>query len=173
MPEPVSTAVAVVAGASLLAGLNRRNPSVSEEGQFVYDQVAEFREYASQPVSMDRVRHAALRELGEILAEHEEGFAEGEEWPVVEDATLDNVRAFLAALPEDVPDPDFTVEPDDGAVSLEWTGGYRRVASVSIGAGLRIAFASLQGTDVSNGAYRIEEGDIPTAVLSAIREVAV
>lgn len=170
MPEPVSTVVAI-AGVSLLTGLQRSNTSVSESADYLRAQTAEYQDYARQPVSLDTRRHSALSELSELAQDCTEQGWDGDQAPAITSLTMQNVDTFLSALPADIPDPDFSPEPDNGAISLEWYGGYRKIASVSIHETDRLAFASLQGTDVSNGAYRFDEEHIPSTVLSAIREI--
>ncbi len=170
MPEPVSTIVAI-AGVSLLTGLQRHNTSVSESGDYLRAQTAGYQDYARKPFSLDTRRHAALSALSELVSECDEQGWDGGQAPAITSLTVHNVEAFLLALPSDIPDPDFSPEPDNGAISLEWYGGYRKIASVSIHESDRLAFGSLQGTDVSNGAYRFDEEHIPSAVLSAIREI--
>lgn len=172
MPEPVSTVVAI-AGVSLLTGLQRHNTSVSESGDYLRAQTAEYQDYARKPFSLDTRRHTALSALSELVSDCGEQGWDGAQAPAISDLTTQNVETFLSALPSDIADPDFSPEPDNGAVSLEWYGGYRKIASVSIHETDRLVFASLQGTDVSNGAYRFNEEHIPLAVLSAIREVTV
>jgi len=172
MPEPVSIVIGLtLAGGTMLTNLNRQNLSVSESGQYLRDQAALFKDYSSLPVSLDTQRHSALTDLQELIEEHSVVGWDGDQAPALSALTVENTRIFLSALPKNIPDPEFAVEPDDGAISLEWYGGYRKVVSVSIHESQRLAFAALQGTDVSNGAYRFDEEHIPATVLSTIREI--
>lgn len=170
MPEPFSAVVAV-AGYSLLVGFQRNNTSVSPSGEYLRTKTTEHQTYARKPFSLDTRRNAALSALDELVQECCENGWDGEQAPAVTALTRKNVQAFLSAIPSDIPDPDFTPEPDNGSVSLEWYGGYRKIASVSIRESDRLAFASLHGTDVSSGAYRFSEEHIPLLVLTTIREI--
>lgn len=170
MPEPVTAAVAI-AGFSILTGLQRHNTSVSESGYYLRAQTSEYQDYARKPYSLDARRHVALSELSELVSDCNEQGWDDKQAPAITPLTVHNVEAFLLALPSDIPDPDFSPEPDNGAISLEWYGGYRKIASVSIHESDRLAFGSLQGTDVTNGAYRFGEDHIPSAVIIAIREI--
>ncbi len=170
MPEPVSIAV-VVAGAALLSGSQRHNTSVSESGRYLRTQTAEFQKYSRQPVSLDTRRHQAFGALAEMQDECLEDGWDGDRAPAVSSLVIQKVKAFLEALPTDIPDPEFAPEPDNGAVSLEWYGGYRRIVSVSIHETDRLAFAAIQGTDVVNGAYRFNEDHIPTVIPATIRDI--
>jgi len=172
MPEPVTAiAIGLMAGGTMLTNLNRQNTSVSVSGEYVRAQAGRYKDYASQPVSLDTQRYSALTELHELIEEHSVVGWDGDQAPALSALTAENTRMFLSALPKDIPDPEFAVEPDDGAVSLEWYGGYRKVVSVSIHESQRLAFSALQGTDISNGAYRFDEEHIPATVLSTIREI--
>lgn len=96
---------------------------------------------------------------------------DGDQAPAITQLTLQNVKKFLSALPTDIPDPEFSAESDDGSISLEWYGGYRKIASVSINESNRLAFAAIQGTNISNGAYHFNNAPIPPAILTIIQEI--
>ena len=149
----------------------RKNSSVSDSGVYLREQAEHYKNYSTTPVSLNTNRYSALAELETMLEGLMEDGWDGDQAPAVTMQTVQNVQMFLAALPADIPDPEFAPEPYEGAISLEWYGGYRRVVSVSIHDSQRIAFAALQGTDVSNGAYKFNEDHIPSTVLSSIREI--
>jgi hypothetical protein len=173
MPEPISTIAAIgfIAGGTMLTNLNRRNSSVSDSGNYLCAQATHYKSYSTAPVSLNTNRYSALVELDAMLEELMEDGWDGDQAPAITHQTIENVQMFLAALPADMPDPEFAPEPHEGAISLEWYGGYRQVVSVSIHESQRLAFAALQGTDVSNGAYKFDEDHIPLTVLSSIREI--
>ncbi|MCF6314528.1 MAG: hypothetical protein L3J39_18915 [Verrucomicrobiales bacterium] len=172
MSQSISTPlVLAMGGMSLLTSLNRQNSVISEGGRYVRDQACRFLHYSTQPFVLDTRRHSALVELQDLLNEHSTKGWDGIEAPALSALTLETTKMFLAALPADIPDPDFAVEPDDGAISLEWYGGYRKIASVSISESRRLAYAALRGTDVSNGAYHFSDEQIPEPVLTGIRGI--
>ena len=89
----------------------------------------------------------------------------------ISELSVDNVQSFLRNLPHDIASPEFAIDPDDGAISLEWYGGYRKVASVSINHTNRLAFASINGTNSSSGCYEYEGGSINGVILSSIQSI--
>ena len=109
--------------------------------------------------------------LAELLASHGELGWDGAVAPALTGATLENVRAFVMALPAWVPDPEFAMDPDDGAVSVEWYGGPSRIFSVSVGLSDRLACAGMDGTDSWHGVTRFLGGVVPDFVLQSIRRV--
>lgn len=109
--------------------------------------------------------------LSELLESHGKIGWDGAEAPALAEATIVNVRAFIQALPPWVPDPEFAVDPDDGAVSIEWYGGHERNFSVSVGKSDRLACAGIDGTDSWHGVVHFETGKVPDFVLQSIQRV--
>jgi len=109
--------------------------------------------------------------LSELLESHGISGWDGAEAPALADATIVNVRAFIQALPPWVPDPEFAVDPDDGAVSIEWHGGPARVFSVSVGLTDRLACAGIDGTASWHGVVHFETGNLPDFVLQSIQRI--
>jgi hypothetical protein len=87
---------------------------------------------------------------------------------------VDRLTAFKAAdviraLPSNVPLPEVGPEPD-GAISLDWTRSRSSVFSLSVGAGDRLAYAWLDGSDRGHGVALFDGQAIPTRVLQGIDE---
>lgn len=160
------------AGAGLLHHAGHASPTFSDEGSFIRSRVDELSRYVVEPVSLDSTRHSALLELFEVYEEHEEDGWDGIQAPRLSEGTVFHARELLRALPADIPDPEFAVEPDDGSLSIEWIGGYRQLASISLNETNRFAFTALQGGNVTQGSYDVRAGKLPTAVLETIRAVA-
>lgn len=84
-----------------------------------------------------------------------------------------NTQNFLRALPDDVPLPEFCLEPD-GSISLDWIRTKRQLLSLSIGKSKRLAYAWTNGVDnydsVGGGGTIDWDGcTIPTKLLEGIR----
>jgi len=80
---------------------------------------------------------------------------------------VDQVKRFLRALPDRVPLPEISPEPD-GSVSLDWIHSRNRLFSVSVSGGDRLAFAGIDGTDSSHGVARFDGQIIPRQILLGI-----
>lgn len=81
-----------------------------------------------------------------------------------------NAQAFIRALPERVPLPEFAPEPD-GAISLDWISSRSRLFSLSINSSNRLACAWLDGTDCGHFVVRRVEGRIPQRILEGITAI--
>ena len=168
MPEPVST-LGVIAGTAILSTFTRNDHSVSTNGEYLRSEANRMVAYAQQPISQNR--YDALAELEEVVKEHSEEGWDGLAAPVVSKESVTNVKDFLRSLPNDIADPEFAVDPDDGAISLEWYGGYRKIVSVSINHTNRLAFATLNGINSSNGTYEYDGSNINEVILSSIQSI--
>lgn len=84
---------------------------------------------------------------------------------------LNSVRVaaqLVRSLPEGVPMPEITPEPD-GLVSLDWYGPYRRVLSVSASPNGRLAYAWMNGSDRGYGVERFDGMRVPAFILTMLR----
>lgn len=155
----------------MLGGFDGPGSAVSTSGRYVRQQAGEYRHYALTAISLSGYRRTLLDDLSELVKQHQEFGWDGSQAPPLGGLTVARAKQFIQALPEDIPDPELAVSADDASISMEWYGGYRRVASVSINGTNRLAFAALKGTDISNGAYRFSREELPQVVLSAVREI--
>lgn len=76
-------------------------------------------------------------------------------------------EAFLRALPDGLPMPEFASEPD-GSISLDWIQSRTRVLSLSVGRGDRLAYAWIDGADRGHGAARFDGSSVPARILEEI-----
>lgn len=170
MPELFSVTVAMTAALAAYRSGARGSHAMSPEGQFARSQVTLVLDRLDEPYSL-QVPHAdLLAELEELVLEHSLPGWDGNEAPPVAYATHEYARQFIRALPSDVPPPELAVDPDDASVSFEWSGGYRKVFSVSVGETGRLAFSGLRGTDRWHGALAFKD-QVPALVLDSIRQI--
>lgn len=92
----------------------------------------------------------------------------GEKAPIFE-AVL-KAENFLRALPDDVPMPEFSIEPD-GAIALDWIQSRMRMLSVSITERERMAYAWLDGADRGHAVVGFRNQAVPSQILSLIRSI--
>lgn len=122
-------------------------------------------------LSITGLRGAVLSELMELRNEHSEKGWDGAEAPPVAAVALDRARELILALPFSIPNPELAIDPDDGAISLEWYAGPSRVFSVSVGLSSRMACAGLDGTDSWHGVARFDGAKVPDFVLQSIQRI--
>lgn len=77
---------------------------------------------------------------------------------------------FIRVLPQDVSIPEVSPEPD-GSIGLDWIESPSRVFSVSFGAGSRLAYAWLDGTDRGHAVARFDGEAIPRRILEGIKQI--
>jgi len=150
----------------------RTGAAISPEGEFASAQVTEVWDRFDGTFSFQPPHSELLSEVESLVAEHSMPGWDGADAPPISFATFANAREFVSALPESVPLPELAVDPDDGAISFEWHGGYRKVFSVSIGESGRLACAGLDGTDQWYGAWTFDS-EIPALVTESVRRVSV
>ena len=111
----------------------------------------------------------SLRRLAEAAIEAQEPDWNGYGAQPVDHLAVTRARAFLGALPVDVPLPEISIDPD-GEVAIEWTGGRGLRYSISIGATGRITYAGIFGGASVRGEEDANEG-IAGAVLGNLRRL--
>ena len=110
-------------------------------------------------------------DLSDLLIAHSSKGWDGADAPPVSPVALDRARELIMSLPLSIPNPELAVEPDDGAVSLEWYAGPSRVFSVSVGNSPRMACAGIDGTDSWHGVARFDSAKVPDFVIQSIQRI--
>ncbi len=83
-------------------------------------------------------------------------------------SALRRAEDLIASLPDDLPLPECSIEPD-GCVSLDWMPGPYRTLTVSTGESDRLPYAWVDGTDRGHAVARLVEGQLPPRILAEIR----
>ena len=81
---------------------------------------------------------------------------------------LRRAKDLIASLPDDLPLPECSIEPD-GCVSLDWMPARYRTLTVSIGESDGLSYAWVDGTDRGHAVARLVEGQLPPRILGEIR----
>ena len=111
-----------------------------------------------------------ISELWATASECSEENWDGNGAAAIELWAVRKAERFIRVLPEGVPMPEVTPEPD-GSIGLDWSESRSRVFSVSFGPGLRLAYAWLDGTDRGHAVARFDGEAIPRRILDGIREL--
>ncbi|MCF7957174.1 MAG: hypothetical protein K9M57_01860 [Phycisphaerae bacterium] len=106
-------------------------------------------------------------ELNDIYAECSEKNWDGYGAKPVHKSIRKIVEIFLNKLPEDIPNPELSPDPD-GEISLEWCIAKKKMASISIGKQGRIAYAFLNEEKRSSG-LDLFENKIPESFLFQLK----
>lgn len=165
MPEPVSIG-ALYLGYAVLASFARHTSAVSREAEVVCRAATAVMRDREGSESLFGQKASALSNLKAAVAEV---MPDDQQDPVNERALL-NAQEFLLALPDDLPAPQFGIDPD-GAISLDWMPSRSRMFSVSISSSERLAYAWLNGSDKGHAVARFRAPVVPPAVLSLLKSV--
>jgi len=87
--------------------------------------------------------------------------------PIAQRAVFE-ATAFIRALPDGIPLPEFAPEPD-GSISFDWIRSRSNFFSVSVGASDRLAYAWLDGTDRGHAVARFDGDSVPSRILEGIK----
>ena len=85
-------------------------------------------------------------------------------------AAAERAVEFVRALPEDIEMPEFAPEPD-GCISLDWIRAKSKLISLSIGAGEKIAYAWLDGSDRGHAVAAFDGHDVPWRILEEVKGI--
>jgi len=84
--------------------------------------------------------------------------------------TLGNAEQFIRSLPNDLPSPAFSIDPD-GEISVTWHVSRTRIFSVSISESERIAYAWMDGSDRGHAVDRFRAPALPIRLVSVLRMI--
>lgn len=157
----------VTLGIGAIYSLSGAGSAISPEAQTVQSAVVEIARAVESSQALFGSKATAISQLWQLANEFAEEDWDGDGALPLNHVAVHNAVAFIRALPDRVPMPEFAPEPD-GSVSLDWIRSRTSVFSLSIGTGNRLAYAWLDGTDQGHAVARFEGGNIPLRVLEGI-----
>ena len=116
------------------------------------------------------LKEDALNRLYELTAECVEADWDGYGAEAVSQSAAVHSAHFIRRLPEDLPLPEISVEPD-GEIALDWSPTPTQTFSVSIGPADRMACAWVNGTEHGHAVAYSNNGDIPSRILQEIQRI--
>ena len=112
----------------------------------------------------------ALNRLYELAAECAEANWDGYGAEAVSQNAVEHSVHFIRKLPEDLPLPEISVEPD-GEIALDWSPTPTQTFSVSIGTADRMTCAWVNGTEHGHVVVSSNNGEIPSRILQEIQRI--
>ncbi len=170
MSEPISLALSIGFGYAALASYAylRSNNAISPEAQFTRKAVAELLESKEQSRSLFGEKAQAISLINELTKECSDDDWDGYGAMALDPLAARNAEELIRALPDNLPMPDISPEPD-GSISLDWNRSRNQIVSVSVGSSNRFALAWLDGTERGQAVVNFDGSTIPHRLLSAIR----
>jgi hypothetical protein len=166
MLEPLSMSIALCLGYSGLAGYARTTSAISPEADQVCEAATRVLKGRQGSESLFGTKALALSRLCVAI----EGLVVDDDQGPVTSETYRNAESFVLALPDDLPLPEFGIDPD-GAISLTWILSPTRMFSVSLSESERMAFAWLDGSDKGHAVSRFRPPSLPDAFMTILRSV--
>ena len=146
------------------------NTAVSPEACSVRKAATKIVESIERSVALFGEKAGALSRLAALATECMQAGWDGADAAAIDPLAVLMARRFLRLLPEGVPLPEFTPEPD-GSISLDWIRSRNRLFSLSVGRSSRLAYAWLDGADRGHGVARFDGQSIPARVFEGIKGV--
>jgi hypothetical protein len=145
--------------------------AISPEAKAARKTVGEVVNFAEASEALFGRKSTALAQLSDMAAQHSQLGWDGADADPVDGAAAGRTRAFIRAIPDYLPLPEFSPEPD-GEISLDWVADHGRSLSISIGPADRLAFAWLDGNDKGHGAVFFDGKQIPDRILQELDRIA-
>lgn len=169
MFEPIS-ALGIQLGFTALYSLAQPGSAISPEAQNLQRSASSMLYSIERSQALFGNKATAISQLWALANECNESDWDGNGASPIDRRAVFNAVAFIRALPDRVPLPEFAPEPD-GAISIDWIKSRSRLFSLSINSSNRLACAWLDGTDKGHFVTRIVEGRIPQRILDGIEAI--
>jgi hypothetical protein len=144
--------------------------AISPEAREVYEAASRVVESAERSQVLFGKKAAALSQLVALASECSQRGWDGKDAMAIDPVAVSLVRRFVRALPDGLPLPEFSPEPD-GSISLDWIRSRNQLFSMSIGHNNRLAYAWLDGADKGHGVARFDGQNVPPRVLEGIKGI--
>lgn len=167
MPEPLLSA-GLIAGYAAVAALSRPRSAVSAQAESVRNNACAVMEQVQRSVALYGPKATLISTLSVLGEECRELNWDGYGAEPVNPRALKRAEDVIALLPDDLPLPECSIEPD-GCVSLDWMPAPYRTLTVSVSASERLPYAWVDGTDRGHAVARLVDGQLPPRILAEIR----
>jgi len=145
------------------------NRGLSDDANTLYRQIAAIEEDFNKSIVLGEKNAKITQALMNIFEEcaHPDWDGYGAK-PIDKESYYESLR-FLQYLPNSIPGPEVTIEPD-GEIAFEWFNDKRRVFSISIGSNGELTYAGLFGYNKAYGTEFFGD-ELPKTILENIQRV--
>lgn len=172
MPEPILTSgFLLAAGYSAAVSMSRPCSAVSPEAESVRQNTSAVIENAKRSEALFGRNSECISNLIALAEECIQTNWDGYGAQPVSAQSLNNAIALITSLPDNLPMPECSIEPD-GEISLDWLPAPHRTLSISAGSSNRLPYAWSDGTDRGHAVAKLEDGRFPARILAEIKRFA-
>lgn len=154
-------------GLTALHSLARQGSAISTEAQSLRQAASDVVNHVERSQALFGSKGAAISQIWALANECDRLDWDGEDALPIEHATVFRAVAFIRALPDWVPLPEFAPE-SDGSISLDWIRTRNHLFSLSVGPSSRLPYAWLDGTDKGHAVAQFDGEIVPPRVLKEI-----
>jgi hypothetical protein len=154
-------------GLTSLHSLAQQGSAVSNEAQSLRQAASAVVDHVERSQALFGGKAAAISQIWALANECDRPDWDGEHSFPIEHATVFRAAAFIRALPDWVPLPEFAPE-SDGSISLDWIQSRNHLFSLSVGASNRLPYAWLDGTDKGHAVANFDGDAVPRKILEGI-----
>lgn len=144
--------------------------AVSTEADYLYQSALQVENRVESSQALFGAKSKLLSALQELARECGDDDWDGYGARAVSPASLAQAQIFIRALPDRLPLPELSAEPD-GAIALDWMPDKQKTLSVSVSARPRLTWASVDGTERNRGAVPFT-GVMPSRIVSEIERIS-
>lgn len=160
----------MLAGFAALQLAARASSAISPEAKFLRESASAVVESVERSIALFGEKSVAISRIRALADECSKEGWDGNGAAPIAPYTVLRTAAFIRAMPEDFPLPEFAAEPD-GSISLDWMESRNRVFTLSIGQSDRLAYAWLDGSDLGHAVARFDGNTVPVRVLDGIHSI--
>ncbi len=158
----------MMAGYSAAVALSRPSSAVSAEAESVRHNASVVVEQVHRSVALFGPKSELISSLASLGDECRESNWDGYGAEPVSQHALRRAQNLIESLPEDLPLPECSIEPD-GCVAMDWMPASYRTLSVSVGEADRLPYAWVDGSDRGHAVAKLVDGQLPPRILAEIR----
>jgi hypothetical protein len=157
-------ALGAVVGLGAMHNMVASSNAVSQDAETLKGRIAGLLAEFERSEALFGAKASAIFQLFSIASEYTNARQ------CLDPVAVTNAAEFIWALPDDLPLPEFSVEPD-GCISLDWIESRNQVFSLSVGASDRFAYAWMDGTDTGHAVARFDRQYVPQRVIEGIQSI--
>ena len=154
--------------ATSILSLATQGSGVSAEAGVIQNDLCHVIGHHETSESIFGAKSKLISELREIASECSDSNWDGYGAKGISEAVLIRAETFIRALPDSIPAPEISAEPD-GQISFDWLPSRTRTFTLSVGSNTRLAYAWIDGANRGNAAVSYDGAALPERLLRELK----